>query len=126
MAHHIGYDHSEGIETAEGERVIKQTLKVIRRWGEAGVAALLDLMEAREVEDHYDFLEVVKETARSSASFLELLRMRAAKSWGPAERAYTEVRVDLERADLEGLAARLSVEVFPEGWPMRPPVARPG
>lgn len=125
VANHIGYDHAEGMDTEEGERVVKQTLKVIRRWGEEGVAALLDLIETREVEDHYDFLEVVKDTARRSESFRELLRKRAAVSCGPAQRAYTEVCEDIDRADLHGLVARLSAEVFPEGWPMIPPVARP-
>ncbi|NNB85293.1 hypothetical protein [Corallococcus exiguus] len=126
VAEHIDYDHEEGTDTEAGDRVVKQTLKVIRRWGEKGVAALLDLIEAREVEDHYTFLDVVKTTARSSESFLELLRKRAAVSCGPAQRAYTEMCADIERADLHGLTARLFAEVFPEGWPMIPPVARPG
>jgi hypothetical protein len=126
VAHHIGYDHEEGMDTEEGERVVKQTLRVIHRWGEEGVAALLDLMEANEVDDHYDFMELVKDTARRSESFRDLLRKRVAGSGGPAQRAYMEVCEDLERADLHGLAVRLSAEVFPEGWPMMPPLAQPG
>lgn len=126
VAHHIGYDHAEGVDTPEGERVVKQTLRVIRRWNEDGVVALLDLIEAREVDDHYDFMEVVKATARRSDSFREVLRKRAAESGGPAQQAYTELREELERSDLDGLAARLSAEVFPKGWPIVPSVAQSG
>ncbi|XXF75158.1 hypothetical protein P2318_18990 [Myxococcaceae bacterium GXIMD 01537] len=126
VARHIGYDHAEGMDTSEGERVVKQTLKVLRRWGEEGVAALLELIEAREVDAHFDFMELVKATARRSESFREVLRKRAAESWGAAQQAYTELCVDLDRADLDGLATRLATEVFPEGWPLESSAAHPG
>ncbi|WP_147469181.1 HEAT repeat domain-containing protein [Corallococcus sp. AB045] len=117
VAAHIPYDSAEGMDTPEGERLVHDTLQVVHRWGERGVRALLDLIEARHVEDHYDFMELVKRTARRSESFREYLGLLAKDRGGPAERAYTEVLVALEEDDLDGLAVRLAEEVFPEGWP---------
>ncbi|MFP2903801.1 hypothetical protein ACLESD_01770 [Pyxidicoccus sp. 3LFB2] len=121
VADHIPYDPEDGMETSEGMRVVEQTLEIIHRWSEDGMVALLDLMEARQVEDHHDFMRAVKATARGDKSFLELLRKRAAASWGPASNAYAEVREEMECADLDELTARLFTEVFPEGWPTHGP-----
>lgn len=118
VAHHIDYDHSESSDTPEGERVVMRTLEVVRRWGEPGMAALLDLIEAGQVEDHYSFMQAVKDMARRGTSFRALLRQRADGTKGPAYRVYSELREDEERVDLDELATRLAAEVLPEQWPM--------
>ncbi|MCY1047038.1 hypothetical protein OV208_37400 [Corallococcus sp. bb12-1] len=116
VANQIPYDSEEGMDTPEGGHVVQQTLQVVLRWGESGVMALLKLMEDREVEDHYDFLELVKATALQSRPFRERLHEQAVRSWGPASKADTEVREEIARMDLAGLMHQLASEVFPEGW----------
>jgi hypothetical protein len=118
MVRNVPYDSEDQSDTPEGERRVSQTLEVIRRWGEHGMVVLLELMEAGEVEAHYRFTEAVKELARRSGTFHELLERRAAEGQGVAQQAFEELSLEHERKDLDGLAARLAAEVFPERWPM--------
>jgi hypothetical protein len=118
MVRSVPYDSEDQSDTPEGERLVSQTLKVIRGWGEHGMAVLLELMETGEVEAHYHFTKAVKDTARMSETFRALLERMAAEGQGVAQQAFEELSLEHERQDLDGLAARLTAEVFPEGWPM--------
>ncbi len=116
LVKNIPYDHEEASDTPEGERLVKRTLKVIRRWGEPGTIALLDLMDARKVDDHYDFMRLVESAAKRSKSLYELLQSRA-ESGHASARILEDLHTEKERKDLDALAVRLATEVFPEQWP---------
>jgi len=117
LVQNIPYDHAEASDTIEGERLVKQTLKVVRRWDEPGIIALLDLMDTRKVEDHFDFMRLVMSAARRSKSLYELLQRRAVESGHASERILEDLHTEQERKDLDGLAVRLAAEVFPKQWP---------
>jgi hypothetical protein len=119
LVRHIPYDHQEAADTPEGERLVKQTRKIIQRWGKPGIVALVDLIDAKKVEDHPDFMRLVKTAVRRRRSLYELLQGRAAESNATAQRVLDELREEQERRDLTGLAVRLAAEVFPKQWPHR-------
>lgn len=95
--------------------MVSKALGVLERWGEHGMALLLDMLETGAIADHYGFTNAVMDMASSSPSFRELLRSQAEAADGVAREL---LEVLNEEKELDGLASRLASEIFPEEWPV--------
>jgi hypothetical protein len=105
-------------DTERGEHLVRESMRVIHRWGEPGLVILLDLIESGEIEDHYTFMNHLKHAAQHSHTFLKHLQRQAAAGHGTSQQVLADLLEEEERRNLDGLALRFSEEIFPEGWPM--------
>lgn len=117
VARTIPYDDREGCDTPRGDYLARRVAEIASHWGGPGAVALIEMMEASELEDHYLITDEVKALARGVKGVRALLESRAAAHDGPSRWILKELRDEEERRDLAGLAARLAAEVFPEDWP---------
>jgi len=80
--------------------------------------ALEELINAGKVEDDYFFREALAGAAKKSATLREQLERRAADGHHVAAEALEDARQEEASENLEALAVRLAIEVFPADWPV--------
>jgi hypothetical protein len=103
----------DSLPTERGEQLLRRTIRIVERWGDPGVLALVELMVAGKVDNDYSFREMVKAAARKSEALRAELARRSEAGSGFCAEMLEESREDEGREDLDVLFARLRSEVFP-------------
>jgi hypothetical protein len=117
VANELPYDHQNlGLEP-EGEEIVRSVVALMRRWGEEGALAVLDLIDRGEIEDDYDFRSEIRRAAEQHGRVLAAVRDGAARGGAASSELLAELNKNEFDRDLESLARLLMDEVFPPAWP---------
>lgn len=117
VAMQLPFNDAEGSLEPEGDEIVREVTRLLKRWGPPGAIALLGLIDRGRVEGDHAFLKAIQRAAARDAAVLAAVR-EGAKQGGAAS---VSILADLDHGefegDLRGLAERLTQEVFPNGWP---------
>lgn len=116
VAHRVPFDHFDSSDTPEGERLVEKVVGIVKTWGDAGVEALLRLMDEQEVDDHYDFCALVEARCRRDPDFRVEVQRRASAGNRASVFAMKNLRREEEGRDVDGFLAELRATVLPENW----------
>lgn len=116
VAHRVPFDHFDSSDTPEGERLVEQVVGIVKAWGDAGVEALLRLMDEQEVDDHYDFCGLVEARCRRDPDFRIEVQRRASTGNRASVFAMENLRRAEKGRDVDGFLAELRATVLPEDW----------
>ena len=106
---HDGMTYSESTEDR-----IRTVWGLVDQWGNPGVLALLELMDARSIDDHWQFQQWVASAMASDPSVEGEVRRRAAVSGTVSAQIVADVDAEARMQDLKGFEARLvELGMFP-------------
>lgn len=117
IAAELPWDHSEGVLEPEGEAIVEIVNDCLRGWRQDGALAFLALVERDSIGDASTYQDELVRAAAAHHEVVVALHASAERGVRVAAEAVAQLAAQAFDRDLDGLARRLTEEVFPPGWP---------
>jgi hypothetical protein len=108
------FDHEDMTDSENTQERIRTAWGLVNRWGNPGVLALLELMDAGSIDDHWEFQQWVASAMASDPDVDGEVRRRAAAGGTVSARIVADADTEARMQNLEGFAAQLvDLGIFP-------------